>query len=330
MKKQRHLPPKALDGYIRERIRDKRAANRHNAADLYRTTGNWITQFQQGRLLYLHRITSGWIDRFIGFLQAAGLKPNTVNTYISNLRALYNQAVRDRLLTAPAESPFAHILLRRGKPVSRAIDAGNLRQLVTLPIDHPHLAPAIDYCTFSYLACGMPFIDLAHLTAHNIQGNELVYRRHKTGTLIRIGLTQGMHHLIRKYADSASPYLFPILPVGHSVKHEEYKALLRRYNRELKLLGESLRLPVPLTSYVFRHTWATEALRKHTPIAVISQALGHTSEKTTRFYLASIEQAEMNRMNERVVGEVDRLVITESDRLVVSELDCLRVTKGFT
>lgn len=309
MKKQRHLPPKALDEYIPERIRDKRAANRHNAADLYRTTGNWIARFQQGKCLYLHRITAGWVDRFIGFLQAAGLKPNTVNTYVSNLRALYNQAVRDRLLPAPAESPFAHIVLRRGKPVSRAIDVGSLRRVVTLTADHPHLTPAIDYCTFSYLACGMPFVDLAHLTADNIQGNDLVYRRQKTGTLIRIGLTRGMRRILRKYADASSPYLFPILPAGREVTHEGYKALLRRYNRELKQLGESLRLPIPLTSYVFRHTWATEALRKHTPIAVISQALGHTSEKTTRFYLASIEQGEMNRMNERVVREVDRLVV---------------------
>lgn len=230
-------------------------------------------------------------------------------------------------------SPFEGYPLPRGKTASRALPPGSLPKLLSVLPEKPEgekrsrmkkrvategsganrmaTARAADYALFSFLACGMPFVDLAHLTADNIQGNDLVYRRHKTGTLIRIGLTRGMRRILREYADSASPYLFPILPVGHSVKHEEYKAILRRYNRELKQLGEGLRLPVPLTSYVFRHTWATEALRVHTPIAVISQALGHTSEKTTRFYLASIEQAEMNRMNEKVVGELDRLIVAK-------------------
>ena len=59
---------------------------------------------------------------------------------------------------------------------------------------------------------------------------------------------------------------------------------------------------------VFRHTWATNALRKQVPLSIISQALGHTSEKTTRFYLASLEQSELNRANARVTEEVDLLL----------------------
>jgi len=61
-------------------------------------------------------------------------------------------------------------------------------------------------------------------------------------------------------------------------------------------------------TYVFRHTWATNALRKQVPLSIISQALGHTSEKTTRFYLASLEQSELNRANARVTEEVDLLL----------------------
>lgn len=60
--------------------------------------------------------------------------------------------------------------------------------------------------------------------------------------------------------------------------------------------------------YIVRHTWATNALRKQVPLSIISQALGHTSEKTTRFYLASLEQSELNRANARVTEEVDLLL----------------------
>jgi integrase len=76
----------------------------------------------------------------------------------------------------------------------------------------------------------------------------------------------------------------------------------------LKKIGRALSRPIHLTSYVFRHTWATNALRKQVPLSIISQALGHTSEKTTRFYLASLEQSELNRANARVTEEVDLLL----------------------
>ena len=38
-----------------------------------------------------------------------------------------------------------------------------------------------------------------------------------------------------------------------------------------------------------RHTWATVARNQHVPISVISAGMGHTSEQTTRIYLASID-----------------------------------------
>ena len=164
------------------------------------------------------------------------------------------------------------------------------------------------YCTFAYLSCGMPFADMARLTTANLYGEEIVYRRKKTGILIRVGITAGMRRLINKYADASSPYLFPILSPGREVGHEEYKAILRSYNNSLKKIGRALSRPIHLTSYVFRHTWATNALRKQVPLSIISQALGHTSEKTTRFYLASLEQSELNRANARVTEEVDLLL----------------------
>ena len=81
-----------------------------------------------------------------------------------------------------------------------------------------------------------------------------------------------------------------------------------RYNADLKIIGNYLRHPVTLTSYVARHTWATEALRQNTPIAVISQALGHTSEQSTRFYLDSLDQSIMKRANRKITKVVDNLV----------------------
>lgn len=65
---------------------------------------------------------------------------------------------------------------------------------------------------------------------------------------------------------------------------------------------------IQLTSYVIRHSWATEALKRHTPVAVISQALGHTSEKTTRYYLDQLDQSELDQANALITKSIDCLL----------------------
>ena len=74
--------------YATERIREKRLAGKHNTADLYRTTRNWICAFLGRRNLLFPEITPGLISRFVAYLQSAGLRVNTVNTYLSNFRRI--------------------------------------------------------------------------------------------------------------------------------------------------------------------------------------------------------------------------------------------------
>lgn len=260
--------------------------------------------------LDLRGLTPAWVARFADSLRAEGLRPNSVRTYLSNLRAIYHQACREGLISRSAISPFEGLLPRKERGGSRALDEKTLMEIAAFRPDGPdrRRALALDLARFSLLACGMPFADLARLTSGNVQGDEIVYRRKKTGALIRVGITPAIRGLIGKYVAEGSRYLFPVLPAGRDVGHEEYKASLRAYNRTLKEIGASLSTPARLTSYTMRHSWATNAYRKHVPLSVISQALGHASEQTTRHYLAALDQSELNRANERVTGEIGRLL----------------------
>lgn len=60
-----------------------------------------------------------------------------------------------------------------------------------------------------------------------------------------------------------------------------------------------LRLSIPLTSYVARHSWATTAKDEGVAISVISESLGHTSEKVTHVYLASFDNNAMSKANKK-------------------------------
>lgn len=50
------------------------------------------------------------------------------------------------------------------------------------------------------------------------------------------------------------------------------------------------------------------------PISVISQALGHTSEETTRFYLKELDQSIIDRVNMKIIGFVEKWVNKQSIR----------------
>lgn len=65
--------------------------------------------------------------------------------------------------------------------------------------------------------------------------------------------------------------------------------------------------PIPhlhLTTYVPRHAWASIARENGVSLSVISEGMGHTSEKTTRIYLASLSQVVMDEANHKVLSSI--------------------------
>ena len=59
----------------------------------------------------------------------------------------------------------------------------------------------------------------------------------------------------------------------------------------------------PLTMYVARHSWASVARGKHIPLSVISEGMGHDSEKTTLIYLAALDTTVIDKANMVVLRE---------------------------
>lgn len=51
-----------------------------------------------------------------------------------------------------------------------------------------------------------------------------------------------------------------------------------------------------------RHGWASIAKYQNIPIATISEALGHESEKTTRIYLASLDTSAVDNANSQILN----------------------------
>lgn len=302
--------------YIKIRALSKREMGKLGTAELYEVAGRHFERFLEGRSCRLKEITATIIADFRCFLQQRKLKTNTINSYLSSLRAIYNAALLEGLIPQPKENPFGRLKLKREETPKRALPVQVVRKLATLDLSQqPDLEQAADLSLFSFMAFGMPFVDIVNLKKSNIQGGEIIYNRHKTRTQIRIGLTPGLEALIRKY-ENDTPFVFPLGQERlNTTGYRGYKRLLSRQNQALKKIGEKLRLEVKLTSYVMRHTWASQALAHHIPVAVISQALGHSSEKTTRYYLSQLDQSELNDANKQITNFLDILLVERGNTL---------------
>ena len=107
---------------------------------------------------------------------------------------------------------------------------------------------------------------------------------------------------LKEYKESNKPYLFPILSTLHKTEQQKLNRLhkvISKVNKILKIIGEELDIPIKLTTYVARHSYATVLKRAGVPTSIISESLGHSSEKITQIYLdgfgnSQIDQAMKN------------------------------------
>ena len=77
-------------------------------------------------------------------------------------------------------------------------------------------------------------------------------------------------------------------------------------NKRLQKIGRMVECPIKLTFYVARHGWASIAKSQNVPVPVISEALGHDSEDTTRIYLALLDSSVVDKANSKVIRSIGR------------------------
>lgn len=287
--------------YADSRIRELVNAGKDGTAANYRSAVNAFEHFVGSRDLSLNAITKKTIEAFIDSRGVLKNNPNTIHFYVKQLRAIYNKADDEGYVHA-VYNPFHKIRLKGSKSPKRAISKSEVGKIAALELEgeHAHKALARDLFLFSIYTRGMSFVDMCYLRKENISGNMLVYRRRKTDQLLQVKIEPPLKALLRKYGDNSSPYLLPMLRSNDSYKG--YRYIQRRLNKRIRELGDRLGFDFPLTFYVARHTWATFAHEKGVPVSVISESMGHTSEKTTHLYLASLSHKVIDKANKTVIN----------------------------
>jgi integrase len=285
-------------------------------AQAYRGAATRLIAFNGGRDLHLDRLSAPMISEFQQALKAEGCKPNTVSFYMRTLRAIYHKAIAEGRTSKRADNIFAGVYTGVAATRKLALSGDELALLAahdptivrnrtrkeeTLP---RNLAPALAMFLFCYHARGMSFVDAAHLKKSDVRGETMSYRRQKTGQRIELLVLPAMRRIIDWFGSqtAGSRYLFPVITNPHKNHRLQYESGLRLQNQRLKKVAMLCGVGKLISTHCARHSWATVAKSAGLPLAVISEGLGHTNQRTTEIYLASLSRSVIDHAS-KVVSE---------------------------
>ena len=287
--------------YMQVQVEQLRATNRLGTAKNYEKAMDSFRAFLDGGRLALADFTEEVVVAYNAHLVKRGLVRNSISFYMRILRAVYNKAVRQRLVRQ--EPIFIEVYTGIDQTRKRAVSESVISELYKLQLPEGSvLALSRDVFIFSYCTRGMAFVDIAHLRKRDLQCGTIIYRRHKTGQLLVVRVEPTIQRIIDRYASNASPYLFPLLSSEDVAEaYGQYCVALNTYNRQLGRLSQMVGCGCKLTSYTARHSWATAARKHNVPLSVISAGMGHTSEQTTQIYLMALENTVIDDANRWII-----------------------------
>ena len=289
---------KTVGEYYLTYIQNLKKENRIRYTGMFEVSYSSFIKFNKHLDIPFSDIDATWLKRYELWMKEQNLSVSTISTRIRHLRAVFNLAIAEHSIKNDCYPFHSYKVSKLYKQTAkRAISKKEVLKIMQYQGDTPMECLAIDVFVFSYLNAGINFIDIAKLKRSNIVESQLIYNREKTKKLINVPLQQKAMEIIAKYENDKSPYLFPILTPFHKTEIQIANRLhkvLAKINKHLKEIGKKMKLPIPLTTYVARHSYATVLKRAGVSTSIISESLGHGSEKITQVYLDSFDNSQIN------------------------------------
>lgn len=287
--------------FMRGIITEKETAGQFRTAEAYRATLNcWLRFIDPEKAMPWKMVTPRSMTMFADYLKGRGATRNTQSFYFRILRAVCNRAQEEGVAVLPGNL-FDNVYTGKARTRKRALPIEDIRKIAAAEPKNRKEQLARDMFIFSFITRGMAPIDMALLRKGNIVDGRLAYRRHKTGRAITMEWITEMREIADRYVRDGSDYLFPLVSSDGAEGWRQFKRSSQMVNYHLRKLGKRLNMPMHLTLYVARHSWATVAKSTGVPTALISEAMGHVSERMTQVYLGSIDVGRVDSANREIV-----------------------------
>lgn len=292
------------------KYRDGRTAKR--TQEIYSTTLKKILDYDNNaESLSFEKISKDWLIGFDKFLQSQGLKKNSRNIHLRNIRAVINDAIDNEITT---HYPMRKLDINPEETAKRSLSIEELHSLFNIEVPKWQ-QKYLDYFKLTFFLIGINPADLCSCTEENVKDGRLVYKRKKTGRLYSIKIEPEALAIISKYRGKR-------LLVNFTENMTDYKTFVGKANKALKKIGEIEMVmnstntkrnkfmyhPLfpHLSIYWARHTWATIAFSIGIPDEMIAAALGHShGNRTTAIYIDK-SIANIDAVNRKVLDYINQ------------------------
>lgn len=249
----------SINDYLNSVIENLTKENRIGNATHYQALYNSLERFTKINQLQFVDIDVPFLNKYETHLRSIGNKNNSISIKMRTLKAVYNKAVKDNIVKKDYY-PFNEYNVSKLKDSTpkRSILKEDIQKIISLDVQTISKRPqsllqfSKDLFLFSYLGCGINMVDMAHLKRSNIVSTRIVYKRHKTGKQISFLLQPYALGIIQRYENGNNDYIFPILDDSiHTTAEQQFRRIKKvTYvaNKNLKKIGESINLSIPLTT----------------------------------------------------------------------------------
>ena len=286
---------------MQEYVDTKIAIKAYGTADCMKQSIVNLKKFKPA--LRLKDVDYRFLKKYETWWLAQGNGLNGLQIKLRDIRKVFNEAIKQGLIERAAY-PFDNYRIKTVKTKKRALKDFDLQRVKDYkPLCNTELI-AKDLFLFSFYCAGINFRDMALLEKRNIQNNRLLYSRAKTGDTFNYPLNDVCLEVLNRH-NTNGKYLLPIVLQENLNGMELLTHINNRRSRigkYMRNIGKNLDLPISLTSYVARHSFASLAKQKNVPIAVISELLGHEDIKTTQIYLASLESDVLDKYLQEITA----------------------------
>ena len=285
-------------------VKELNATERFGNANIYYSITKVLKKFHDGKDLKFAEINYDFLKRFEIWHFSRGNSVNGLSAYMRTIRAIFNKAIKSGVISKDAY-PFSNYKIKTAPTEKRAIDVSSIKSIMQLKLDEKDsLFHYRNYFLISYMLYGISFIDMAFLKLENIIDNRIKFQRRKTSKPYDIKVTPQLEELLYFYIKGKvkSDFIFPV--ITRDTFDLQYKDVLwarKRYNKGLKEIAQLCNIDERLTSYVSRHSFATQAMLQDVPLQAISAMLGHNRLTTTQIYLKSLPSQVLDDYNKKLV-----------------------------
>ena len=235
---------------------------------------------------------------------------NGIGVYMRTFRAICNRAINLDFV-GYEWYPFRKYKIQKSKTTPRVLSMEEIKSYFQLDLQAED--PEYKYWNLGkliFMLRGINMRDLLLLKKENIVNGRLIYKRAKTGKIYSIALTKDIEASLGVFCSTTT--LLGLINLEKSKGEHCIKYLqqhVKVINNHLKNLSRLIQSKEPITTYVFRYSYANVAKQLGYSKDLIAEALGHEyGNSVTGIYLEQFDNDIVDKMNQNLINSVVKSV----------------------